>query len=162
LYGTLVIALRDKGTWATPLDGPEHFIALRVSACTQPDQARILGSYEAEHTNQGQVDEFARHLGVKTDPLRLDSQAKYALLAGGQGELLLRLLSPARLDYREKIWDQAAGSLIIQEAGGKVTDLDGLPFDFSTGRALRHNRGMLASNGFLHQKALETLRMMGG
>ena len=160
LHGTLVIAVRDKGTWVTPLDGSEHFVGLRVSACTQPDQARILGSYEAEHTNQGQVNEFARRLGVKTHPLRLDSQAKYALLAGGQGELLLRLLSPAKPDYREKIWDQAAGSLIIQEAGGKVTDLDGSPLDFSTGRTLKHNRGVLASNGTLHERALETLRSL--
>ena len=42
----------------------------------------------------------------------MDSQAKYAVLAAGEGDVLLRLLSPSRPDYREKIWDQAAGSIV--------------------------------------------------
>ena len=60
--------------------------------------------------------------------------------------------------YREKIWDQAAGSLIIEEAGGKVSDLDGKPLDFSAGRTLANNRGVLATNGLLHDSALAALR----
>ena len=39
----------------------------------------------------------------------MDSQAKYAVLAASGGDLLFRLLSPAKPDYRERIWDQAAG-----------------------------------------------------
>jgi 3'(2'), 5'-bisphosphate nucleotidase len=88
----------------------------------------------------------------------MDSQAKYAVLAAGHGELYLRLLSPKQLDYREKIWDQAAGSLIVEEAGGRVTDLHGHPLDFSAGRELRNNRGILASNGLLHSIALKALK----
>jgi 3'(2'), 5'-bisphosphate nucleotidase len=87
----------------------------------------------------------------------LDSQAKYMLLAAGQGELYLRLLSPKQPDYREKIWDQAAGSLIIEEAGGQVTDLAGQPLDFIAGRTLANNRGILASNRLLHSAALAAL-----
>ena len=48
-------------------------------------------------------------------------------------ELLLRLLSSAKPDYREKIWDQA-GSIVVEEAGGKITDLHGKPLDFTAGR----------------------------
>ena len=95
------------------------------------------------------------HLGVEAEPVRMDSQAKYAVLAAGHGELYLRLLSPSRLDYREKIWDQAAGSIVIEEAGGKVTDLDGKPLDFTQGRTLAKNRGICGSNGVLHQAATE-------
>jgi 3'(2'), 5'-bisphosphate nucleotidase len=73
----------------------------------------------------------------------------------------LRLLSPSKLDYREKIWDQAAGSLILAEAGGRITDLHGRQLDFSAGRTLAHNRGILASNGYLHQAALEALESIG-
>jgi len=155
--GSLVIAVRGEDCWATPLETSEHFIKLQVSNTTDPRQARIFGSYEAEHTNQAQIDAFARRLEVNSTPVRMDSQAKYALLAAGQGELMLRMLSSARPDYREKIWDQAAGSIIIQEAGGRVTDLDGKPFDFSTGRTLENNRGVLASNGHLHKPALAAL-----
>ena len=84
----------------------------------------------------------------------MDSQAKYAVLAAGDGDVLLRLISPSRPDYREKIWDQAAGSIVIEEAGGRITDLDGKPLDFSHGRTLAKNRGILATNGHLHDAVL--------
>jgi 3'(2'), 5'-bisphosphate nucleotidase len=88
----------------------------------------------------------------------MDSQAKYAVLAAGYGEIYLRLLSPKQPDYREKIWDQAAGSLIVEEAGGRVTDLQGQPLDFSRGRTLANNRGVLATNGRLHEAAMQGLK----
>jgi 3'(2'), 5'-bisphosphate nucleotidase len=91
----------------------------------------------------------------------MDSQAKYAVLAAGQGDLLVRLLSPSMPDYREKIWDQAAGALIIEEAGGTITDLDGRTLDFAAGRTLAHNRGVVASNGHLHEAALAALKRIG-
>ena len=74
---------------------------------------------------------------------------------------MLRLLSPNQMDYREKIWDQAAGLICLQEAGGTVTDLDGKALDFTQGRRLESNRGVLASNGYLHDAALEALRWIG-
>ena len=46
---------------------------------------------------------------------------------------------------------------MVEEAGGNVTDLDGKPLDFSVGKMLVANRGVLASNGRLHQAALEVL-----
>jgi 3'-phosphoadenosine 5'-phosphosulfate (PAPS) 3'-phosphatase len=67
------------------------------------------------------------------------------------------LLSSRRPDYREKIWDQAAGSIILEEAGGRITDLDGKKLDFQAGRELVHNRGILASNRVLHEPALQAL-----
>jgi len=159
--GSLVLALRGQGAWTTPLDGKMRWERLRVSSQADPSQARLLRSFEAGHTNPGQIDEFVRLLGVQAEPVRLDSQAKYAVLAAGQGELMVRLLSSSKPDYREKIWDQAAGSLIIQEAGGTISDLDGKPLDFSSGRTLANNRGVLASNGRLHAMALTALRRIG-
>jgi 3'-phosphoadenosine 5'-phosphosulfate (PAPS) 3'-phosphatase len=103
----------------------------------------------------------ATALGIAVPPVSMDSQAKYAVLAAGQGELYLRLLSPDKPDYREKIWDQAAGALIIEEAGGQVTDLNGKALDFTTGRSLVNNRGILATNRALHPLALQALRQIG-
>jgi 3'(2'), 5'-bisphosphate nucleotidase len=91
----------------------------------------------------------------------MDSQAKYAVLAAGKGDILLRLLSPSKPGYREKIWDQAAGSIVLEEAGGRISDLDGNPLDFSRGRSLAGNRGVLATNGCLHEAALQALRQLG-
>jgi len=91
----------------------------------------------------------------------MDSQAKSLLLAAGEGELIFRLISPRRPDYVERIWDQAAGAIIVEEAGGRVTDLAGVPLDFRAGRALDRNLGVLASNGRLHAAALEAIRQTG-
>jgi 3'(2'), 5'-bisphosphate nucleotidase len=90
----------------------------------------------------------------------MDSQAKYAVLAAGAGDLLLRLLSARHPNYREKIWDQAAGALIVEEAGGRVSDLEGQPLDFTAGRTLARNRGLLASNGYLHAVALRAVQQV--
>jgi 3'(2'), 5'-bisphosphate nucleotidase len=47
--------------------------------------------------------------------------------------------------------------LIVEQAGGKVTDLQGNSLDFSRGRTLADNRGVLATNGRLHEAALRGL-----
>ena len=75
--------------------------------------------------------------------MRLDSQAKYAVVARGEAEAYLRL--PTRADYREKIWDHAAGVLIVEEAGGTVTDITGRPLEFTHGRDLAANRGVIVT-----------------
>jgi 3'(2'), 5'-bisphosphate nucleotidase len=159
--GSLVIAVRGEGAWTTPLVSPGDFKPLSVSTQADPTQARLLRSFESGHTNVSQIDIFAQSLGIRAEPVLMDSQAKYAVLAAGKGDLMLRLLSPAQPNYREKIWDQAAGSLVLEEAGGQITDLDGKPLDFTTGRSLRNNRGILASNRLLHAAALQALRQIG-
>lgn len=159
--GSLLVAARGQGAWVTALEAPGEFQKLHVSTLKDPQQARVLRSVESGHTNISQVDIFSQELGILAEPVRLDSQAKYALLAAGYGELYLRLLSPRKPDYREKIWDQAAGSLILEEAGGQITDLHGKALDFSTGRQLSNNRGILGSNRYLHKQALSALEAIG-
>jgi 3'(2'), 5'-bisphosphate nucleotidase len=134
---------------------------LHVSDVSDPSRARLLRSVEKGHTDTGGIAELVKTLGIKADPVPMDSQAKYAVLAAGGGEALLRLLSPTRPDYREMVWDQAAGSIIIEEAGGRVSDLDGKPLDFSQGRTLAANRGVLATNGHLHDALLTGLKTIG-
>ncbi len=159
--GSLVVGVRGQGAWTTSLASPGDFQPLKVSAQADPAQARLLRSFESGHTNVSQMDVFARALGIQAEPVLMDSQAKYAVLAAGKGDLLLRLLSPAQPNYREKIWDQAAGARVLEEAGGRITDLDGRPLDFTTGRSLRNNRGVLASNHVLHDAALKALGQIG-
>jgi 3'(2'), 5'-bisphosphate nucleotidase len=157
--GTLAIAVRGEGAWLTDLESDgQSFRELRVSETNRASQARLLRSVESGHTNIGQIDYFAQELAVEVEPVLMDSQAKYVVLAAGKGELYLRLLSSKQPDYKEKIWDQAAGSIIVEEAGGRVSDLYGKALDFTAGRMLQNNRGILASNGYLHDEALQALR----
>lgn len=154
--GARALAVRGAGAWIEPLrGGPAR--RLQVSNLAEPSEARLLRSAAAEHTNLPQLDEIRQRLGVQPEPVLMDSQAKYLVLAAGRAELIYRLLSRDRPNYREHIWDQAAGSLLVQEAGGQVTDLDGRPLDFSAGRRLTRNRGVLVSNGRLHAAALQAL-----
>lgn len=158
--GVLVLAARGQGAWSMDLNGGT-WQQIHVSDVRDPSQVRVLRSFESGHTDGDKIAAFAQTLGSQAEPVRLDSQAKYAMLAGGRGEVVLRLLSPKRPDYREKIWDQAAGALIVEEAGGTITDLDGKPLDFSQGRLLINNRGVIASNGHLHEAMLAALRQLG-
>ena len=157
--GTLLFAKRSQGSWISSMrNRDKQFSPLRTSSRSNPEDARLMRSFETSHTNVSQIDLFQQALGGKADPVLMDSQVKYALLAAGRGEVYLRFLSPDMLDYKEKIWDQAAGSIIVEEAGGKVTDLDGKPLDFSQGRSLRTNRGICATNGHLHAAVISALR----
>ena len=157
--GSLLVARRGNGTWAGSLDDIDaDWRELNVSDRAKAADARLLCSVEKAHTDTGGIGKLVKALEITADPVPMDSQAKYAVLAAGVGDVNLRLISPSRPDYREKIWDQAAGSIVVEEAGGRVSDLDGKPLDFSHGRTLATNRGVLATNGRLHEKVLEGLR----
>ncbi|MEQ8848139.1 3'(2'),5'-bisphosphate nucleotidase [Botrimarina sp.] len=159
--GSLLLAVRGRGAAWRPLTGEGDWAPLAVSPTDDPSQARVLRSVEKGHTDVGAIDHLATSMGVAVDPVGMDSQAKYAVLAAGGGEMLVRLLSADRPDYREKVWDQAAGSIVVEEAGGRVTDLEGQPLDFSQGRTLAKNRGVIATNGHLHEAALAALKEIG-
>jgi len=161
--GSLTIAVRGEGTWLTSIadSGQDDWKQIQGSPRANPAEARLMRSFESGHTDVSKIDEIASALGVVVDPVRMDSQAKYSVLAAGAGEVILRLLSPKMPNYQEKIWDQAAGSIVLEEAGGRISDLDGKPLDFSVGRKLVNNRGVLATNGVLHEAALKALKEVG-
>ena len=159
--GAVLQAVRGVGAWVFPLETqPETKTRLRVSRCATPQNARVLRSVESSHTNVDRFGALLDELGVTASPVCMDSQAKYAVLAAGRGDLLFRLLPERQPDYRECIWDQAAGALIVEEAGGAITDLRGAALDFSAGRRLARNYGVLASNGRLHDPALAALKRL--
>jgi len=55
------------------------------------------------------------------------------------------------IEFNDKLWDFAAGLLLVEEAGGKVTDFQGKKWGL-------HTRAYIASNGKVHE---EVLRVMG-
>ena len=130
-----------------------------VSDRDDPAAVRFCESVESGHSAHGDAAAVADRLGITAAPLRMDSQAKYAVVARGEADIYLRL--PTRADYREKIWDHAAGALIVAEAGGIVTDIHGRPLEFHHGRELTANRGVIVTNGRLHDRVLEAIRELG-
>ena len=154
--GAVFLAVRGQGAWELPLEGDAvSGTPIRVSPLDDPTGARVCESVEAAHSAHGDAARVAERLGIAAPSVRLDSQAKYAVVARGEAEIYLRL--PTRADYREKIWDHAGGVLILEEAGGRVTDVAGRPLEFTHGRELTANRGVIATNGRLHDRVLEAL-----
>ncbi|QDT14707.1 3'(2'),5'-bisphosphate nucleotidase [Alienimonas californiensis] len=151
--GALFAARRGDGATVRSLGTNSTPTAIFTSPQADPAAARVCESVESGHTAHGAAAEIAARLGVSAEPLRLDSQAKYAEVARGGAEIYLRL--PTRPGYVERIWDHAAGVAVIEEAGGRVTDVDGRPLDFTHGRGLERNRGVIATNGPLHDAVLE-------
>ncbi len=103
---------------------------------------------------------LAQKLNISKPSLKMDSQAKYGILARGEVSLYLRVPSFSKSGYKEKVCDHAAGSVIAEEAGGRVTDVLGNPLDFSSGIRMERNHGILASNGILHEMVIKALSSM--
>jgi 3'(2'), 5'-bisphosphate nucleotidase len=127
-------------------------VPVEVDGVEDLAHARFCESVESGHSDQGQSAAIAARLGIVTEPYRIDSQCKYAAVARGDASIYLRL--PTRADYREKIWDHAAGMFVVECAGGRVTDVTGAPLDFRHGRRLETNRGVVATSGRFHDDVI--------
>ncbi|KAL5224516.1 hypothetical protein ABZP36_011155 [Zizania latifolia] len=129
----------------------------KISVCSidNPVNASFFESYEAAHSMQDLTSSIAEKLGVQAPPVRIDSQAKYGALARGDGAIYLRF---PHKGYREKIWDHAAGSIVVTEAGGVVTDASGNDLDFSKGRFLDLDTGIIATNKQLMPSLLKAVQ----
>ncbi len=157
--GCLFFALRGKGSFQTNMDGRDRRI-LSVSGTKDPSEAAFAESVEPEHSDHFLHQGLAAKLNIKKSSLRMDSQAKYGIVARGEATFYVRVPSSFEPGYREKIWDHAAGSLIVEEAGGKVTDLLGRPLDFQSAVTMEKNFGILVSNGIIHNVILEALQSL--
>lgn len=153
--GVLFAAVRGGGARAITPDGSTQQ-PIRVADVRDPREAVICESVESAHSSHDDAARIAALLDVHRPPVRMDSQCKYGAVARGEASIYLRL--PTRGDYEEKIWDHAAGMLVVEEAGGKVTDTRGEPFDFSQGRTLRRNVGVVATNGHIHDAVIAAVR----
>lgn len=81
---------------------------------------------------------------------------KYAALATGGVNCMVRV--PPKRSYHGYVWDHAGGQLIYEEAGGKLTDINGAKFDFGVGRTLAGNWGVVAAPPGVHGKLLEVVK----
>ncbi len=152
--GVLAWGVKGEGARVSPL-ARTAVRPLFVDEITDPAEARFCESVESGHSDQSTSAAIARRLGITREPYRIDSQCKYVAVARGDASIYLRL--PVRADYVEKVWDHAAGAVVIQEAGGRVSDVDGKPLDFSAGRRLEGNRGVVVTNAALHDRVLEAV-----
>ncbi len=133
--GELFWARRGEGAWA---NGER----LRVSTCAALKDAMLLHSSLNLLKRIGYWDGFVRLVDATSRQRGFGDYYGYCLVAAGKGELY------AEADL--KPWDAAPMKILIEEAGGRLTDFEGKP-DIYAG-------SVLASNGLLHDEALRLLR----
>ncbi|MBD2081578.1 inositol monophosphatase family protein [Leptolyngbya sp. FACHB-17] len=114
--------------------------SIRVSSTTELEKSLLVTgfAYDRRQTPDTNYPEFA-HLTHLTQGVRRD----------GAAALDLAYVAAGRLDgYWERglsIWDIAAGIVLVEEAGGKVTAYDQTSMQLSSGR-------ILATNGRIHDR----------
>jgi len=157
--GLLFHARLGDGAHALPANAPTG-TARRIGVAQ--DRAirdmRVCESVESGHSRQDFTSRIVAHLQARGAPARLDSQTKYAVVARGQADAYLRL--PTSSTYVEKIWDHAAGKIVAEEAGARVTDIDDKPLDFTHGATLAHNRGVVCAPPALHRALIDAIAQL--
>jgi histidinol-phosphatase len=133
-------AARGMGAWVMARDGQRR--RLRVSAVPALEDAQLVYSSRGENVASGLMPGFDALISACWRERGFGDFWGYALVAEGAAE--------AMLETGMHSWDIAAPTVIVEEAGGRVTDVDGI-------RDVRAP-SFIASNGHLHQEILARLR----
>ena len=113
----------------------------------EPSQIRMVAS--KSHRSET-IDRVRAELGI-SDELNVGSVGlKLGLIAEGLRDLYV---NPAG---HSKLWDACGPEAILAEAGGRLSDVTGAPLDYR-GAELGNVRGLIASNGLLHDEVVRRL-----
>jgi len=123
---------------------------LRVSDVDRLSHALLLTGFPYD---------FREYIDVPVGQFRSFLLESQAVRRGGSAALDLCHMAAARCDgfweLKLQPWDTAAGSVIAEEAGARVTDFSGGPFSI-------YKKEILASNGRIHAEMAEVLRSCAG
>ncbi len=143
--GALVAAVRGRGAWEC--DARTHEATRRLVRGALAGSITLLNSVEPGGRT-ARAAAVVESLGRPWQTVAVDSQLKYALIALGVGDCIVRV--PGSVPRAEHSWDHAAGVLISGEAGATVSDANGAPLDFTVGQDLTANEGIIVCDPSLH------------
>jgi histidinol-phosphatase len=135
-------ARRGGGAWAVGAAGNEGPRSIHVSRVDALANGQVLYGSGHEIETSGLAPGFNELLGAVWRERGFGDFWGYALLAEGAAE--------AMVEVDLSSWDMAAPLVIVEEAGGLVTDFEG--------RREIDSGTVLASNGVLHEEVLAALR----
>lgn len=121
---------------------------LRVSDKTDFSKMRLAVSYNHQSPKMKLVKES---LGIKKETLRGSVGIKAGLVAARECDLYIHLSN------RTKYWDTCAPQIILEEAGGRFTDIFGAEYRYDESDVRNHN-GLIASNGVSHDEIVARLK----
>ena len=132
-------AFRGGGAWNRGLDGERRIHVSRVAAL---EDAQVVYGSRRDSVESGLMPGFDRLLAACWRERGFGDFWGYSLVAEGAAEVMLEVAM--------KVWDLAGPLVVIEEAGGKVTDVDGVRrYDAAS---------FVGSNGLLHEAILERIR----
>lgn len=147
-HDELFYAVKDEGAFL--IENGEEPKRLQVSGKTD-FTAMILAS--SRNHRSPKMHRIIKDFGFKKEIQRGSVGLKIGLIAQKTADIYIHL-SP-----RTKFWDSCAPQIILEEAGGRMTDLFGARLRYDLTDVQNHN-GILASNGAAHDLAVEKLRSL--
>ena len=151
--GVLIAATRGGGSW---LHDPATLAPTR-RVQRAPMQGVVLLNSVEPGGRTARAAAVVESLGRPWETVAVDSQLKYALVALGAGDCIVRV--PGSVPRAEHGWDHAAGVLIATEAGAAASDADGVPLDFTLGEDMTANEGIIVCDPSLHGDLVRAVRM---
>lgn len=145
-HDALYYGVKGGGAFAELNNGVPF--ALAVSGKTDFEEMDLAASRSHRSPRLSRVIE---DLGIRSEVRRGSVGLKIGLIGTQVCDLYIHL-SP-----RSKIWDTCAPEIILEEAGGKLTDLFGFPFRYNLRDVQNHN-GILATNAVSHASVVERLK----
>ncbi len=146
VHDELYYAVKGEGAFVIKQNAPPE--NLQVSGKTDFSQMTLAVS--RNHLSP-KMSLISKNFSIKNVVHRGSVGLKVGLIARQTADLYIHL-SP-----RTKYWDSCAPQIILEEAGGKMTDIFGAPLHYDLHDVQNHN-GILASNGAAHDLTVEKLR----
>ena len=144
-FDVMYFASKGRGTFVVR-DG--ETIKLSVSKKDRFAQMKLAVT---RHHWSNRMNRVIKEFGFRNHCRRGSVGLKIGLIAEGKCDIYIHL-SP-----RTKLWDICAPQIILEEAGGKLTDIFGSRARYDIEDLQNHN-GILASNGVAHDEAVKRLR----
>jgi 3'(2'), 5'-bisphosphate nucleotidase len=141
----LFLAAKESGTWLVEAGGAPR--RLRCSEISDPADIRLVAS--KSHRSRT-IDRVKSTLGI-ADELNIGSVGlKLGVIATGERDLYVNAAG------RTKLWDTCGPQVVLEEAGGTLTDLHGDPLRYDI-EETRNRGGLLATNGRVHDAVVQKL-----
>ncbi len=141
----LYSAVRGGGSFVSENGGR----ARRVKVSAKTDFTEMDLAVSRDHRSP-KMSRIVQELGLRKEVERGSVGVKIGLIAEQTCDLYIHL------SHRTKFWDTCGPQVILEEAGGRLTDLFGNDFRYDLGNVQNLN-GILASNGVAHASAVERL-----
>ena len=150
LVGVVYQPTIDRMFFATP-DGAyvDHAGKLEPLVVSEVSSAADIRLVASKSHRSADLDRVKTALGIDNELNVGSVGVKLCLIAMGVRDLYVNPFA------KTKAWDTAGPEAILVRAGGRLTDMRGQPIEYAND--LKHRRGLIASNGRVHDEAVTKL-----